>query len=349
MLMIIRGTAVLIRRVFYISIALCLFMASAAIGAAYRDAHPGENWKENLMATVQASIQNFSSATSQVSQSFFGLVSDLRIFAKDIRGNNDPSATRKSAPKVPPVEPGDGSIVVSVSAPGDLGPDAESAAEAIAEGDQATENVATLHQLGMGPQKVETVADPLKWLSESSDCSAVERGLVDRYGSSEFADELDAKSRREEYRHVFQEVCGSPRFSECHFDFCRAGGPVVAKAEVPVTEETSDVLLEEEEVTASEPIEKTISQQRAQMKNSVTIRDVAKAVRPAPIAPAREILAKKVKTVPADDSLAAEEVPHPALGKRNFPAEVSDEPDEYRMILRRGQSARESLGRSEGR
>lgn len=368
MLMIIRGTAVLIRRLLYIVLIVCLFLASAAIGAAYRDSAPNSDWKSHLQATFVSSKQIFKSASTQTIQSISGLMSDLSTFFQDLRGNKTSLAKDQAAPKKPPSDDSSDEIVVSVSS--------------------RTENE-------ISPSSSIGEDDPLRWLSQSEDCSNIHQELMRRYGSAEFADEMEEKSRREEFRHVFREICGTPKFAKCGFELCSQapshGRAAVLADEEPIREASiSEAKLEEkalpedvggeipsaveasrDEEVAPAPVEESparkINVQRARMARSkASIADdepeFASEQVEREIAPTRKfvtvpsvtskstaLVAQTKRPVPSDDALAPSEIGRPNFSRQKFGEDVHDEPDEYRAILRKGQNARNSVENSEGR
>lgn len=61
-----------------------------------------------------------------------------------------------------------------------------------------------------------------------------------------------------------------------------------------------------------------------------------------------KVVAKHEPRRPSPDSLASPEIPQPVMGRLKLTRDMRDEPDQYDLIMRRGQAARDALRQSEG-
>lgn len=360
MLLLIRSTGRFVRRFIYFSLVLGLFLGSAAVGAAYRDSDGGEGGAKRLWQSVWSSPHHFAASVAEISHRVGGLGSELVQFANDLRGGKNKAQKNDRSSEIAATN--DEAAIVPVSA--------------ITREEPANEPI-TAESPHVVPALVDGGnADPLRWLSGPADCQRIRSGMSARYGAVKTEDAITDTNLREEFRHVFEETCTNSDYNACKFAWCSP--EKTAKAAVPTEPSTIAAIDDEgdsepelkaqDEFNDEEPAPalsarsaKEIRQLPRETKRAALRAPIAKQIpiskeRAAPVvrvAPraaiqAPGLAARKPMREPSSDSLAQSETRSPALGKLQFPPDVKDEPDEYRLLLRKGGAAANALERSQG-
>ncbi len=358
MLAILQGAGIILRRVVYATLVLALFLGSAVVGAAYRDSSPELDSRIRLLHAVKQSPRHLVQTVSEIRHfvpnfaSLRGLGGDITQLAKDIDVGAGDAHIGSRKPEVRSDE--------RESSPQMLPASAKHLPDRSGQPDLSLEKpiIATLRHDG--------VADPLSWLSDSTDCQGIRNGMNRRYGPVRTETDIVDMIDREEFRHVADETCGNAAFAECGFEWC---GTKTARS--------SASGIETEPSLGSTPTSENLYESEARSLGVARARltDVessdGKSARPKPEAkkeapdkrqPATRIITqpkkenlpvvvaktKKPRREPSDAALAKTEVPNPMLGRYEFPEDSGDEPDDYRLILRKGNAGGRAVQRSQG-